>query len=230
MRIAAKLLHPSTLLLVAANALPLAGIYVWGWDVFLLLILYWMETVIIGFWMIVGLLLAPASLAGRTPRYFLVPFFLVHAGIFMTVHFAFLWDLFSGQWPSRVHGARDFVGAIVIETGLWIPLAALFVSRGVSLLYLVFGPSILPAWFIGQRDISAAAGDDHPLAEGRLIGGFYSRIVIMHLTILFGAVIATAFGSMGPLLLMVALKIAIDLKLHVRNDFPRSGPVIVTTA
>ena len=46
------LLHPSTLVLLAANAMPLLGVLYWGWDVFVLLMLYWLETAVIGFWMI----------------------------------------------------------------------------------------------------------------------------------------------------------------------------------
>lgn len=41
-----KLLYPSTLILVAANLVPLLGIAFWMWDVFLLLSLYWMETAV----------------------------------------------------------------------------------------------------------------------------------------------------------------------------------------
>src|SRR5262249_55153884 len=53
------LFYPSTLLLIAANALPLVGVLYWGWDVFVLLVLYWMETAIIGFWMIVQIATLP---------------------------------------------------------------------------------------------------------------------------------------------------------------------------
>jgi hypothetical protein len=118
------------------------------------------------------------------------------------------------------------VQRIVIGLGLWIPLAALFVSRGVSFLFVMFGARLLPAWLNGvPRDPS-----DQRLSEGKLLGGFYQRIVIMHLTILFGAAVAAALGSIGPLLVMVVLKIAIDLTLHLKNDFPRDRPVVLTTA
>jgi hypothetical protein len=230
MRIAARLLHPSSLLLIAANLLPLAGIFFWRWDTFLLLALYWMETAIIGFWTMLGLALAPFFAprgATRTSPFIIVPFFLAHSGVFMGVHFLFLWSLFAGNWPKLVHGPQDFIDRIVIGEGLWIPLAAFFLSRGVSFFFSFFGPMLLPAWTFAARD-AANAGDD-PRSEASLMKRFYGRIVIMHLTILFGAAIASVVGNVGPLVLMVALKIAADLALHLKSDFPTAKPVVLTT-
>lgn len=187
-----------------------------------------METAIIGFWTILSLairpLVVPDESRGTSPL-IAVPFFIVHSGIFMTVHFMFLWSLFAGPWSQQIHNAQDFIGRIVIGRSLWIPLAALFISRGVSFLFVMLGPRLLPSWVFTD---SATTLDDDPRSEGNLLKGFYGRIVIMHLTILFGAAIATAIGSIGPLVLMVALKIGIDLTLHLKNDFP-VRPVVVTT-
>ena len=60
-----RLLHPSTLILLAANMLPLAGILFCGWDAFVLLMLYWMETAIIGFWMLVRVATADTASIGE---------------------------------------------------------------------------------------------------------------------------------------------------------------------
>lgn len=221
---AAKLLHPSTLILIAANALPLLGVVFWQWDTFLLLVLYWMETAIIGFWTLLLVALLPHEVVGptarQTSRWFLVPFFIVHSGIFMTVHFMFLWAMFSGPWPAHVSGPASFLQVVVIETGLWVPLIALFVARGVSLLFGAFGRTLLPAWLVPDSATDAAEpADDKPFSDKRLLDGFYTRIVVMHLAILFGAFIAVVFGNVGPLVLMVALKTAVDLRLHLANNF-----------
>ena len=34
----------------AANMLQVYGVLYWGWDIFQILMLYWMETAVIGFW------------------------------------------------------------------------------------------------------------------------------------------------------------------------------------
>jgi hypothetical protein len=233
MNLTARLIHPSTLILIAANLVPLLGIAFWHWDAFLLLVLYWLETAIIGFWTIMSIAVAPRTTLGKsarqTSRLFLVPFFIVHSGIFMGVHFLFLWTLFSGNWAQRVHNPVEFFDVIVIGAGLWVPLVALFVSRGFSFLLMTAGAHILPAWLSLAPDGSQPS-DDNPFSEKRLLGGFYARIIVMHLTILIGGFFAVALGTAGALMFLVALKIVIDLKLHLKNDFPETKPQTVTTA
>ncbi|MDT3683536.1 MAG: DUF6498-containing protein [Pseudorhodoplanes sp.] len=54
---------------------------------------------------------------------------------------------------------------------------------------------------------------------------------MMHLTILIGGFFAVALGTTGALMFMVALKIAIDLRLHLKNDSRKSKAANgVTTA
>jgi len=62
----ARLLHPSTLILLGANLLPLAGVLFWSWDAFVLLMLYWLETAVIGFWTIVRVATAPRGSLGAS--------------------------------------------------------------------------------------------------------------------------------------------------------------------
>lgn len=61
---------------------------------------------------------------------------------------------------------------------------------------------------------------DNPSSRRRALGGFYSRIIVMHLTLMVGGWIATRVDHIAPLVLMVALKIVIDVKLHLKDDFP----------
>jgi len=232
MNLAARILHPSTLILIAANLVPLLGIAFWHWDAFLLLVLYWMETAIIGFWTITSIAVAPHQTVGpkmrQTSRLFLVPFFVVHSGIFMGVHFLFLWELFAADWARRVHNPVEFVSIIVIGAGLWVPLIALFISRGFSFLLMTAGAHNLPAW-LSLAPPDSQPADDNPFSEKRLLGGFYSRNIVMHLTILIGGFFAVALGTTGALMFLVAIKIAIDLKLHLKSDFPNTKPQIVVT-
>ena len=58
------LLHPGIPILLIANLYPLIGVVLWGWDAFLLLMLYWMETVIVAFWTIVRIAQFPPGAAG----------------------------------------------------------------------------------------------------------------------------------------------------------------------
>lgn len=88
----------SAWVLVAANVLPLIGVLFWGWDVFPLLALFWMENVVIGLFFILRMICAdprdPALWAGKL---FMVPFFCLHYGMFTAVHGVFVFSLFGGK-------------------------------------------------------------------------------------------------------------------------------------
>ena len=60
-----------------------------------------------------------------------------------------------------------------------------------------------------------------------LMGAPYARVVVLHLTIIFGAFVSIALGSpVGALVVLVILKTALDLRLHAR-EHGRRTPTIV---
>jgi len=221
---ARPLLYPSSLILIAANLLPLAGVLFWGWDAFVILVLYWFETAIIGFWTLVRVATASREALGgitmqgstRAPSPVgLALFFVAHAGIFMGVHFGFLWALFSGDWASRIHGPREFVEKLIVGTDLWIPLLVLFAARGIVFFYSRIGAR-LRAWLKPQRPVRATAAPADGIV-GAIVGGFYARIIVMHLAILLGGFLSL-FGSIAPLIVLIAIKTAVDLGMHMAFD------------
>jgi hypothetical protein len=228
------LLHPSTLILIATNAVPLVGVIAWGWDAFLLLMLYWMESAIIAFWTIARIATLPPGAMG--PLYVngrptdspvaTTMFFVVFLGMFMGAHLLFLWVIFAGEWKARIHGPTDFYGEIVVASGLWGVLLTLFVSRGVSFLFHALKPSFIVA---AERLVPIpglprppAAG---PVDAGSLIGGVLGRIFLMQVAIIFGGYVALRFGSRAPLFILIVLKTLIDVCLHIATEVrPRPKP------
>jgi hypothetical protein len=219
-----QLFYPSSLILIAANLLPLAGVLFWGWDAFVILVLYWFETAIIGFWTLVRVATASREALGgitmtgstRPPSPIgLALFFVAHAGIFMGVHFVFLWTLFSGDWASRIHGPREFVEKLIIGTDLWIPLLVLFVARGIVFFYSAIRAR-LQRWLNPQRPVRARPAPPDSIARA-IVGGFYARIIVMHIAILFGGFLSF-FGSIAPLIILIAIKTAVDLGIHFAFD------------
>lgn len=197
-------------ILILANLVPLAGVLWWDWDAFVLLCLYWLETAIIGFWTILRVTTLSqenGSPGGRSIAAALGMggFFTVHAGLFMTVHMVFLSALFAGPWATKIHDARDFIRLIVIGMGLWIPLAALFVGQGA-----VFVNDAVNRFAFGKTLPSSAN-------TGEIMGGFYKRIVLMHVAIIGGGFVAQAIGTMAPLVVLVLLKTAIEVRLWMRD-------------
>jgi hypothetical protein len=213
------LTQPAVLILLVANAVPILGVLFWRWDAFLLLVLYWMETAVIGFWTLwlIGQLfervIGPYS-EGRSAAG-TIAFVTMHAGVFMGVHFVFLWGLFSGAWKEQVHDPIQFIGAIVIGQGLWLPLLILFVARGIEPLLLVYGPD----WY---RRNKLPADVPNPWHRGGILYALYARIIVMQLAIIASGFIIEYFGGAGaiaPLILLIIVKTAIDLGLFLRTGF-----------
>lgn len=171
---------------IGGNLLPLLGIFYLGWDASTLIILYWTETAIVGFWLFVRLLFAPAGPASDIPSLnggglALGLFLLAHAGIFMGVHFFFLTTLAAGEWTRHLTSPADFVTGFIVPSGLWIPLGGLFAVRGILTL----------------DEIRAKRPTSH------LIAGFYARIVVMQFVILFGGMVSLFLGN--PVILLVLI-------------------------
>lgn len=190
-----------------------------------------METAVIGFWTILVIGIAPVETMGNEAKGkspgFLVAFLMLHSGIFMAVHFAILWQMFAGGWAARIHGPVDFIRIIVFGEGLWLPLLVLFVGRGAVTLLTVFGPRWFPGW---QPDTPKLLPSASSFARGRVLYGFYARIIVMQIALIFGGGIATALGAGAPLVLLIVLKSAIDIGLFLKADRPsETTPVAATT-
>lgn len=202
--------------LVAANLVPLVGVVLFGWDAAVIVLLYWTENVVTGFYSILKMALArvekPAEQLGKL---FIIPFFCVHFGGFCAVHGAFLLAFFKigGGFPDlNMHwpGPLMFVGLLVsVIAQLWQsrppgmewPVLCLLTSHGVSFVqnYLV-------------------GGEYARLSPGVLMGQPYGRIVLLHVAIIAGGLPVMLLGSPVPLLIiLIGLKIVVDIALHNRS-------------
>jgi hypothetical protein len=234
------LLHPTTVFLIAADLFPLAGIAFWHWDTFLLLMLYWMDTAVIAFWTVARIAATPrdklndlhVTSGGKAINspWAIAAFFVVHCGLFMAVHFLFLWIMFSGAWSHRIHGPGDFVRQIVVENRLWLPLAGLMLSRGVSFLFHVVRPELL-------ERIERALFPRHPVriyvpagSLGGEIAMLYVRVVIMQIAIILGAFLSILLGTMAPFVILIVLKTAVDVAIHLAVDLREQPPAGATPA
>lgn len=199
----------------------------WGWDTFVLLMLYWIETVVIAFWTLMRILIG-ADFSGNIfgevlSRLFMFAFFLVHAGGFMLGHFIFLWTFYARDWSGRIQVTDDLVKVaplefwdkMIVANGLLLPLAISLIGRGVA---FVIEMARLPLWkrLVGHDTIEGRSA-------GELVRGLYGRIVIMHLVILGGASLAQKYGALAPLVMLIVAKTIIDLWFFVRIDLKGSG-------
>jgi hypothetical protein len=210
------LLDIPVLSLLAANAIPLWGVLFLGWDAFYIVLLYWTENIVVGFYNVLKMIFAsvphPAAHLGKL---FLIPFFIVHYGGFTAIHGFFVLALFHKEqgppmgrmdWPCFLVFVQMLFNVIkymysVIPPQVRLAVLALFVSHGVSFVqnYLLKG------------EYATAKPD-------KLMGSPYGRVVVMHIAILAGGFLTMAVGSPAPLLVvLVVLKTILDVSLHNRE-------------
>ncbi len=180
------------LLLVMSNLLPLGGVLLYGWDVRLVLLTYWSENVVIGFFTACRILVA-----GGIASVPLAAFFLVHYGIFTFVHGVFVVVLPSfGSMIGHSGGVSllDEFDPAEAAWALLLPVLALAVSHGVSFV----------------ADVGSA--ERRPKDPNTEMGRPYGRMIVLHLALLFGGFAVVAIGSPVVLLvLLVVLKAGWDL-------------------
>lgn len=183
----------STLVLVLANLIPLAGVVLANWDIGDIMLLFWAESAIIGLFNLLKM-----WVVGRWSVLFLGPFFIAHFGGFMVGHLLFIYALFLSP-PEGVDATAAQVVADFRQ--LWPALLGLLVSHAVS----------FRLNFLGRREYLSTDIRQQMSAP-------YRRIIVMHLTIIFGGFLSMAFST--PLLamvLLVVLKIVVDVKAHARE-------------
>lgn len=92
---------PSGVVLILANLAPVAGIFVFDWSVYEILLLFWAENVIVGVLNLFRMLLASGPGSGTVSgQLFLAGFFSVHYGMFTFVHGVFLFFFFGPALPT----------------------------------------------------------------------------------------------------------------------------------
>ena len=183
----------SMLVLVAANLIPLFFVLLGEWTLQEVMVLFWAESAIIGFYTLLKM-----AVVAKWWAPFPGLFFLGHFGGFMSLHFLFIYMLFvrgiNAHTPDP--GALEALGNLFMP--LWPALLGLFLSHGVS----------FALNFIGQREYEGTKVQD-------LMKAPYGRIVVMQLTIIFGGwVVMLLKNTMPALVLLVVFKIVADLRAH----------------
>jgi hypothetical protein len=193
---AVTLSSPSTLALIMANLIPIAGTVFLGWKLSDVMVLYWAESAVIGFFN-----LCKIAVIGRWAALLAGPFFLGHFGGFMAVHFLFIYTLFVEGLQNSTSTGGDLRSVALLFIGLWPALAALFISHGISFFQN----------FIGRREYRTRTVQNQ-MSEP------YSRIIFMHLILIFGGGATIILGeTTAVLLIVIALKIYFDIKAHLKQ-------------
>ena len=191
-----SLTSTSTLILIFANLIPVAGSAFWGWNLADVMVLYWAESAVIGFFNICKMIVIGRWLALLTST-----FFVAHFGGFMAVHFLFVYTIFVEPTQNEIASGGDLANVTRLFITLWPALAVLFISHAFSFY----------SNFLGREEYRGRSLNDQ-MSEP------YSRIIFMHMVLIFGGGLTMILG--GPVLILIiviALKIYFDVKAHLKQ-------------
>lgn len=221
----------TALLLVAVNLIPLIGVAFWGWSLMLILVLYWVESGVVGAINVfkiaraagqpgrsadggavglVSLRIGSRDVIGKAA---LIGFFVLHYGIFWVVHgvFVFLLPLFAGL--TSMFRNPDGLGFGPADFGP-LPLDGLALSAA------LMAASHVVSFFVNY----VGRGEYLRIAPQAQMMSVYGRVAVLHVTILAGAFLVGWFGTpLAALTVLIGLKTALDLFFHVREHRAASG-------
>lgn len=207
--------------LVVANLVPLFGVLFLDWSVWNILVIYWLENGIVGVINVLkmsaatgeeasGLTMAmtingqPATSVSKLG---LIPFFVMHYGIFWLVHGIFVLTL-----PAFLSLASDTPMELAFGAVLFAA-AGLAISHGLSF------------WWNFLR-----GGEYRRTTPAVLMFQPYQRLVALHLTIIFGALAVSFTGApVAAVAILVGVKTLLDLGLHLAEHRGVASPRVAVT-
>ncbi len=201
--------------LIVANAIPLVGALFLGWNVWMILIVYWLENGVVGVFNVLKMLRAegpaddssgtmngrPMSMVGKGA---IVGFFVMHYGIFWVVHGVFVLTL-------PLFGSMG--GDVDMLTG-FDPLAIVFAVIALAISHAV------SYWFnyLGRGEYRRTS------AAGQMFAP-YGRLVVLHVTIIVGGMAIAATGApAAAVAILVGLKTLMDIGFHLAEHRKRTLP------
>ena len=215
-----NLLEKSILILLAVNIYPIIGVLFFGWDYFIVVLLYIIETVIIGLVNVLKMIKAQGKLkfadmkrfgmdaAGKQQaldmeenpsrmKVILVPFFLFHYNFFIVVQTIFV-VILSTLFDDRTFNIQDFLNLEFI-----LSLIFLLVSH----FYSFYKNYIKNEEYKKTSTI-------------KLMMSPYKRIIIQQITVIAGSfIIMLTNAPIFFLVVLIILKIYFDLRAHLKIHY-----------
>lgn len=202
--------------LIVADLIPLWGVFYQEWDAFVILLIYWSENLVIGFYNILKMVFVKAYRRGENLiKIISIPFFAFHYGAFCGAHGFFLLIMFrkssfNALDKGDMFGPLIFIQLLInvikevhrtLPEGFVVPFIALVISHGIS-----FINNYLEKEEYKKTNIK------------QLMSLPYTRVIIMHITIIAGGFMMVLLGSpIGLLIALVILKIVLNVIFHFRE-------------
>lgn len=195
---------PSALGLLGANVLVLLLAFIFAWRPFEALFLYWCQSIIIGLFAIVRMILSTlmkkshgpfGKLGSSAGLLFMVPFFIFHFGGFCLVHLLFILAIGVG-FNEGSSFSTDLIFSTLFRPEFILAIGAFLLVHAFSL-------------FVNRSELAESSIDQEMMRP-------YGRVFVMHLSLIFGVFLTIFLGnSIGVLIVFMALKSVLDVQTHV---------------
>ncbi|MCC5788983.1 MAG: hypothetical protein JJT75_05070, partial [Opitutales bacterium] len=204
------------LALILANLFPLIGVLFFDWDAGMVVIAYWFENLVIGFYTIGRIILAsepennsrPSSPGGVTSMHLskilMVPFFIVHFGGFCAVHGMFVLGMtgvLSGENDEAVSGIMGEGGILMVPQVVLTLLGELFAAAPQGLILLLIG--LFVSHGISFIFNYVRRGEFRKTSPNAQMFAPYGRIVVIHVALIGAGFFIIQTGSPLPLVLLL---------------------------
>jgi hypothetical protein len=192
----------TSIVLIAANLLPLWAVLTGAAGVGDVFVIYWFENVVVWFTTTIKIVTARGGTAELTGNVLTAAFFAFHFGMFTLVHGVFSFTL------------AGLTGGFTGEPRTWLLLmVAILASHVVSLGLNWFGQ--------GERDV---------VTPRRAMATPYPRMIVLHLSVIGGSFLLLGVGRpdgtydvVGPVALLCGLKTVLDVFFHLRERLANRG-------
>lgn len=210
-----KSLPISVIVLILSNLFPLYGVLFLNWQVSELMALYWCENVILGIFNIPKIILARGKgkveinipgtqlnlVTNILNKLFIIPFFLIHYGGFCLGQGFFIYLIFFQN--------IIFIGSTPVLKIQQILFLFKDLEPAIIFMFLSHGFSFFSN-FIMNKEYEIINANEQMMRP-------YSRIFVLHLTILFGAMLSVFLkNNLGSLMVMIIAKIWVDIQAHLK--------------
>lgn len=116
---------PTVIFIIVSNLLVLAGSLIWGWDLLTMMLVFWLESAIIGFYTLLKLFAVNPPIA-----LFVLPFYLFHFGCFLAVYLVAVLSVFAQNKAGAP--LQPFLKGAFLNWAVLAGAAPLFISHGIS--------------------------------------------------------------------------------------------------
>ena len=186
--------------LIAANLVPLFGTLFLGWTTGIVLLLYWVETAVIGLYSILKMPVAWGWFA-----LFSVPFFIVHFGAFLGI---------AGTWAIGAQGMIDGVPINDVPVRGWETVHPIDGEVGTFWFVVLASHGVsFVRNFVGKKEYRLLKKD-----PDQLMVAPYRRILVMMASVVVGVVVVGLTGAPHTLMsVFIVLKIVTDVIAHLNE-------------